>query len=180
MLIAFLDRAWLDLGVLSVAEGIASGVVLLLPLFSVWVRRGKREAPQDGQAASRRNAWVLLAESAIVLASGAVHEKIFVAAPEPEFSVSASYQLVSSVVTDENVSIRAYTNSEADHVTVEAKSDEFLATTYSMRSADKKNWIFPANFYIKGTYTVTIRAYDRDGNMASDAFTVTYPFYSIS
>lgn len=38
----------------------------------------------------------------------------------------------------------------------------------------ESEWYFKANFYIKGTYTITITAYSSDGESVSDVFTYTY------
>lgn len=35
-------------------------------------------------------------------------------------------------------------------------------------------WHFTANFYINGTYTVTVTAYDSEGESVSDEFTFVY------
>ena len=179
MLIAFLNRVWPVLEILSIALGIASGVMLFLPLLPWRIKHGKREKPNGGQKKSQRNVAIAFVISIVVFSIGVAHEKTFVTTTEPsEFSVSASYQAIRNPLTTENVTICAYTSGEADYVTVVAVplSNSVPTETFYMRSYDKQNWKFPAEFYIKGTYKVTVCAYDRNGNMCSDMFTVTYPF----
>jgi hypothetical protein len=93
-----------------------------------------------------------------------------------EFSVSASINIIQIPLTNKNADINAYTNIEASHVTVSAVSETNPFGPYDMRTNDYKNWTFPANFYIDGTYTVTVIAYLEDGTAAEDSFSTTYPF----
>lgn len=69
--------------------------------------------------------------------------------------------------------VTAITNFPAEHVTISALSDGNAGKTYNMHGSEY-NWYFDANFYIKGTYTVTITAYSSDGQSVSDVFEYTY------
>lgn len=95
-----------------------------------------------------------------------------------DFTVSASYRIIPVPLTDKNCEISAYTSVEATRVTVVAVSTASASETYSMVTADGKSWTFNANFYIAGTYTVTVTAYGVDGATAQDSFSITYPFYN--
>lgn len=69
--------------------------------------------------------------------------------------------------------VTAVTNFPAERVTISAQSDGNIGDTYNMYGSEY-NWYFIANFYIKGTYIVTITAYSSDGQSASDVFEYTY------
>lgn len=72
-----------------------------------------------------------------------------------------------------DILITAITSFPADHVTISSLSDADEEASFNMYG-DTNNWWFNANFYIKGTYTVTITAYSSDGQSVSDTFTYIY------
>ena len=94
---------------------------------------------------------------------------------EDKFSVKADYEtrVVQISPSGIDVLVKAKTLFSADHVTISAKSDEFEAEPINMHG-NTYNWYFLANFYIKGSYTVTVTAYSSDGKSTSDTFTYVY------
>ena len=94
---------------------------------------------------------------------------------EPEdFSVVASYDMntVQTSITGIDVLVKAETSFSADHVTISAISDE-VNETFNMHGGTYE-WYFIANFYVKGTYEITVTAYSPDGQNVSDTFTYVY------
>lgn len=97
------------------------------------------------------------------------------ASDSDSFSVIAS-QCMSPIQNSEegiDVLVTAITSFPADNVTISSLSDADEEVSFNMYG-DTNNWWFNANFYIKGTYTVTITAYTSDGRSVSDTFTYVY------
>ncbi len=92
-----------------------------------------------------------------------------------DLSVVASYNMnAPQTVTDGvNVLIEAETSFPADHVTISGISDDFELEPTAMHGGVYK-WQFVATFYIKGSYTITVTAYNSDGESVSDEFTYVY------
>jgi len=105
--------------------------------------------------------------------------EIFIGVKKPsvlnDFSVVASYDMntAQSSISGIDVLIKAKTSFPADHVTISGISDENLLEPTDMHGGAYE-WYFIANFYIKGTYTVTVTAYNSDGESVSDSFEYTY------
>lgn len=93
---------------------------------------------------------------------------------EDDFFVSASYDMntTQTSITGIDVLVKAKTSFSADHVTISAISDE-VNETFNMHGGTYE-WYFIANFYIKGTYEITVTAYSSDGQNVSDTFTYVY------
>lgn len=91
-----------------------------------------------------------------------------------EFSVIASYDpnTPQTSARGVNILVRATTSFPAERVTISAASDDFEIEK-DMHGGEYE-WHFTANFYIKGTYIVTVKAYDSEGNEVSDEFTYVY------
>ena len=94
---------------------------------------------------------------------------------QEEFSVSASYEpnTNQTSLSGIDIMVKAETSFPADHVTISAKSDETETKPIDMHGGTSE-WYFKANFYIKGTYTVTVTAYNSEGESVSDEFTYVY------
>lgn len=92
-----------------------------------------------------------------------------------DFSVAASFDtnVNQSSLSGIDVLIKATTSFAADHVTISAISDEAKTESFDMYGGTY-TWYFKANFYIKGTYTITITAYNSEGESVSDSFKFTY------
>lgn len=92
-----------------------------------------------------------------------------------ELSVTASYDMNTPQTSIEgvNVLIEAETSFLADHVTISGMSDNAKLDPCDMHGGEYK-WQFVAKFFIKGTYTVTITAYNSEGESVSDKFTYVY------
>lgn len=92
-----------------------------------------------------------------------------------EFSVSASYDpnTTQTSLTGIDIMVKAETSFPADHVTISAISEDIEVEPMDMHGGSSE-WYFKANFYIKGTYTVTITAYNFEGESVSDEFTFVY------
>lgn len=92
-----------------------------------------------------------------------------------EFKVVASYDMntVQSSIEGIDVIIKAETSFSAEYVTISAISDELETAPINMHGGTY-NWYFNANFYIKGTYTIIITAYNSEGESVSDEFTYIY------
>lgn len=92
--------------------------------------------------------------------------------------VIASYDMntVQSYPSGIDVLIKAETSFPADHATIYAKpeSGEITEDDILNMHGGKYEWYFKANFYIKGTYTVTITAYNSEVESVSDEFTYVY------
>lgn len=103
---------------------------------------------------------------------------ILILTPIPvDLSISVSYTIIPIPITDNNLTISAYTNRQVDYVTVTAISESNSFGPFNMKTTDDHtNWYFPAAFYENGSYVVTVTAYSSDGASASDSFSVTYPF----
>lgn len=94
---------------------------------------------------------------------------------EEDFSVIATYDMNTPQTSIEgvNVLIKAETSFPADRVTISGISDNSELEPTDMHGGLYK-WQFVANFYIKGTYIITITAYNSDGESVSDEFTYVY------
>ena len=92
-----------------------------------------------------------------------------------EFSVTASYDIntAQTAIDGVNVLIEAETTFPADKVTISAISSDNKVKPMDMHGGLYK-WQFVATFYIRGTYTVIITAYDSDGESVSDEFIYVY------
>ncbi len=92
-----------------------------------------------------------------------------------EFSVVASYDMntFQSSPSGIDVLVKAETSFSADHVTISGISDNAELKSTDMHGG-RYEWNFRANFYIKGTYIVTVTAYDSEGESVSDEFTFKY------
>ena len=93
-----------------------------------------------------------------------------------DFSVVASYDMdtVQSSIKGIDVLIKADTSFPADHVTISAISDIGEQYKPCDMHGGTYEWYFRANFYIKGTYAVTVTAYTADGQSVSDTFEYIY------
>lgn len=91
-----------------------------------------------------------------------------------EFSVTASYDsnTPQTSTSGVNILVKANTSLPAERVTISATSDDFEVE--KDMHGGRYEWHFTANFYIKGTYTVTVTAYDSEGNEVSDSFEYVY------
>lgn len=91
------------------------------------------------------------------------------------FSVTASYDIniPQTSISGIDIMVKAKTSFYADHVTISAKSDEIEVEPMDMHGGTYE-WYFKANFYIKGTYSVVITAYNSEGESVSDEFTYVY------
>ncbi len=94
---------------------------------------------------------------------------------QDNFSVVASYDMntVQSSLIGIDILVKATTSFEADHVIISAISDETETEQIDMHGG-KYEWYLKANFYIKGSYTVTITAYNSEGESVSDSFKFVY------
>lgn len=92
-----------------------------------------------------------------------------------DLTVVASHYIAPMQISDDGIDeiVTAITNFPAEYVTISALSDGNEEKTYNMHGSEY-NWYFDANFYIKGTYTVTITAYSSDGHSVFDVFEYTY------
>lgn len=92
-----------------------------------------------------------------------------------DFTVVASHYIAPMQISEDGIDemVTAITNFPAERVTISAVSDGNAGETYNMHGSEY-NWYFDANFYIKGTYTVTITAYSFDGQSVSDVFEYKY------
>lgn len=92
-----------------------------------------------------------------------------------DFSVVAWYDMdtIQSSREGIDVLVKAKTSFPAAHVTISAISDENETIPADMHGGTRE-WYFKANFYIKGTYTITITAYNSEGESVSDKFTYVY------
>ena len=95
--------------------------------------------------------------------------------PESDFSVSVDYYVNPIQISTSGIDIfiMATTSLPATSVTISALSDVSEYGAYNMYTGIDY-WWFNANFYVKGTYTITVTAYSADGQTASDTFTYTY------
>ena len=89
--------------------------------------------------------------------------------------MTASYSINTpqTAIDGVNVLIEAETSFPADYVTISGVSDSSELKPTDMHGGLYK-WQFVATFYIKGTYTVTVIAYNSDGESVSDEFTYVY------
>lgn len=97
------------------------------------------------------------------------------ASEEDVFSVTASYDINTPQTASDgvNVLVEAKTSFPADQVTISGISDNSELKPTDMHGGLYK-WQFVATFYIKGTYTVTVTAYNSEGESVSDEFTYVY------
>lgn len=91
-----------------------------------------------------------------------------------EFSVTASYDpnTPQTSASGVNILVNAKTSFPAEYVTISAASDKFEVE--KDMHGGKYEWHFTANFYIKGTYIVTVTAYSSEGEKVSDSFEYVY------
>lgn len=96
-------------------------------------------------------------------------------ADSDDILVTASYNPNTSQTSQNgvNILVSAKTSFPADCVTISAISDENVVYPMDMHGG-KYEWYFVANFYIKGTYIITITAYDSEGKSVSDSFEYVY------
>lgn len=94
---------------------------------------------------------------------------------QDEFSVNATYNMNTPQTASDgvNVLIEAETSFPADYVTISGVSDNSKLEPTDMHGG-LYEWQFVATFYIKGTYTVTVTAYNSDGESVSDEFVYVY------
>lgn len=94
---------------------------------------------------------------------------------ENEFSINTSYDMETTQIsfTGIDVMIKAETSFSAEYVTITAVSNSGEKKSFDMYGGSV-DWYFKANFYEKGTYTITVTAYDSDGKGVSDEFTFKY------
>ncbi len=94
---------------------------------------------------------------------------------QEDFSVTASYNMNTpqTAVDGVNVLIAAETSFPADYVTISGVSDNSKLEPTDMHGG-LYEWQFVATFYIKGTYTVMVTAYNSDGESVSDEFVYVY------
>lgn len=92
-----------------------------------------------------------------------------------EFSVTVSYDPNTPQTSQSgvNILVNAETSFPAERVTISATSDDNKTKIMDMHGG-KYEWHFTANFYIKGTYTVTVTAYDFEGKKTFDSFEYVY------
>ncbi|MBD5541712.1 MAG: hypothetical protein HDR00_11090 [Lachnospiraceae bacterium] len=94
---------------------------------------------------------------------------------EEDFLVTATYDMnvPQTSINGVNVLVEAETSFPADRVTISGISGNNKFEPKDMHGGLYK-WQFVANFYIKGTYTITVTAYISDGESVSDEFTYIY------
>lgn len=94
---------------------------------------------------------------------------------QEDFSVTASYNMNTPQTASNgvNVLIEAETSFPADKVIISGVSDNAKLDSTDMHGGLHK-WQFVAIFYIKGTYTVTVTAYNSEGESVSDEFVYVY------
>ncbi len=94
---------------------------------------------------------------------------------QDNLSIVASYDMntTQSSISGIDVLIKAKTSFPADYVTISSISDAGEVKAYNMHGGTYE-WYFKANFYIKGTYTITVTAYNSDGESVSDSFEYIY------
>lgn len=92
-----------------------------------------------------------------------------------DITVTASYNPNTPQTSQSgvNILVSAITSFPADYVTISAISDKIAVEPIDMHGG-KYEWHFTANFYIKGTYIVTITAYNSEGKNVSDSFEYVY------
>ena len=90
---------------------------------------------------------------------------------------SVSYETNPIQVSQEGIDvlITVQTTLPATTVMISSSTESGSYGPFSMhKGIDNQTWWFNANFYVKGTYTVSIMAYATDGQTASDGFTYVY------
>lgn len=92
-----------------------------------------------------------------------------------EFFVTASYDpnTQQTSLSGIDIMVKVKTSFPADRVTISAISDEVETPSMDMHGGEYE-WYFKANFYIKGTYAVTVTAYNSEGESVSDEFIYVY------
>lgn len=95
----------------------------------------------------------------------------------PTNTISVSCIPVEFSFTDKNAEIRAVTSFEATNVVLICEANGTEYGRWNMRTADSHVWTFNANFYESNIYTLTVIAYDSNGEQARDFIDVKYPFY---
>lgn len=93
-----------------------------------------------------------------------------------DFAVVASYDMntAQNSLRGINVLVNAETTFPADRVTISAISDNNTPSTEMDMHGGLYNWQFVANFFEKGTYTVTVTAYNSEGESVSNEFIYIY------
>ena len=113
--------------------------------------------------------------SNILIESYEILNNVNIPSESDTFSVIASHQKNPIQISADGIDvlITATTSFPAERAIISSISNENVEKTFNM-DGYANNWWFNANFYIKGTYTITITAYSSDGQTASDTFTYTY------
>lgn len=79
-------------------------------------------------------------------------------------------------LTDKNAEIRAVTSFEATKVVLACEANGFRYGAWNMKTSDSRVWTFDADFYEPNTYTLTVTAFDSNGEQVQDSIDVQYPF----
>lgn len=90
--------------------------------------------------------------------------------PKKELTVSASY--TDAAFADVDAIIYATTSVRAVRVTLACYAGDKDYGTWDMKTSDYMNWTFHADFYESGTFTITITAYDGNGDTAATTLTI--------
>ena len=92
-------------------------------------------------------------------------------------TISVSCIPIGFSFTDKNAEIRAVTSFEATNVVLICEANGTEYGRWNMKTKDSHLWSFNANFYESNIYTLTVIAYDSNGEQARDTIDVKYPFY---
>lgn len=79
-------------------------------------------------------------------------------------------------LTDKNAEIRAVTSFEATKVVLVCEANGVKYGEWNMKTSDSHVWTFDADFYEPNTYTLTVTAYDSNGEQVQDSIVIQYPF----
>lgn len=91
-------------------------------------------------------------------------------------NITVSYIPIEFPLTDKNAEIRAVTSFEATKVILVCEANGFKYGEWDMKTSDSHMWTFDADFYESNTYTLTVIAYDSNGEQARESIDVKYPF----
>ena len=91
-------------------------------------------------------------------------------------TISVSCIPIEFPLTDKNAEIRAVTSFEATKVVLVCEANGFKYGEWDMKTSDSHVWTFDADFYESNTYTLTVIAYNLNGEQAQDSIDVKYPF----